>query len=115
MIWKKLPILGNGQILDDTGKAFFELPYLKEVKHLTVQGAKKHGYSLLVLIVRSYIQSTNFLKEKYTEIKTKIKERINKKHENGEKKEISKFLKIIGDYKNKIREITHKIKNEENL
>ena len=34
---------------------------------------------------------------------------------NGEKKEISKFLKIIGDYKNKIREIKHRIKKEENL
>jgi septal ring factor EnvC (AmiA/AmiB activator) len=107
--------LKHEQISNDNEKAFFELSYLKEVKHITIQGAKKHGYSLLVIAVRFYIQSTNFLREKYKEIKTKIKEKINKNHINGEKKEISKFLKIIGDYKNKIREIKHKIKREENL
>jgi len=115
MIWKKWPILKHEQISNDNEKAFFELSYLKEVKHITIEGAKKHGYSLLVIAVRFYIQSTNFLREKYKEIKTKITEKINKRHINGEKKEISKFLKIIGDYKNKIREIKHKIKREENL
>ncbi len=116
MIWRKLPMLGyeqNTMAIDE--KVSFKMPYWDEIKHTTIRGIRKYGYYLLVIIVRLYVQSTSFLKEKYREIKQKIKEMVHKKHENGERKEISKFLKVIGDYKNKIREITHKIKKEENL
>lgn len=114
MIGRKLALLEHEQVLNHE-EVSFELPYLKEVKHLTITNIKKHGYIFLVATVRFYVRSTNFLKDKYKEIKIKIKNKIMESHVNGEKKEISKFLKIIGDYKHKIREIKHKIKKEENL
>ena len=50
-------------------------------------------------------------------MKNKIK-KVNKKNQAngkaGEKVEVSKFLKMMSDYKQKIREIRHKIKEEEN-
>lgn len=114
MIGRKLVLIKQDTVLNHE-EISFELPYLKEVKHITIAGIKKHGYVLLVATVRSYVLGMNILKNKYEEIKTKIKDRNNKNHINGEKKEISKFLKIIGEYKHKIREIKHKIKKEENL
>ncbi len=116
MIGKRLVLLKQEKILNlNEEKVAFELPYLKEIKHLTVTNIKKHGYAFLVMIIRFYVRGTNLLKNKYEEIKIKIKNRSQQNNLNGEKKEISKFLKIIGDYKNKIREIKHKINKEENL
>ena len=111
MISRKLAFLSHEQSLNHE-KALFEFVYFKEIKNKTMTSLKKHGYALLVLTIRLYVQSISFLKRKYEEVKNKI---INKNNINTEKKEISKFLKIIGDYKNKIREIKHRIKKEENL
>lgn len=114
MIGRKLVALKHEEIPNHE-EVLFEVPYLKEVKHITIAGIRKSGYALLVSTVRLYVRLTNFLKEKYQDLKTKIRNIIMENHINGEKKEISKFLKIIGEYKNKIREIKHKIKKEENL
>ncbi len=114
MIGRKLAVLDHEQELNHE-EVLVKVPYLKEITHLTVENAKKHGYSLLVVAIRLYIHGVELLKNKYEQIKIKIKNRIKKNNTNGEKKEISKFLKIIGDYKHKIRELTHKIKKDENL
>ncbi len=114
MIGRKLAVLEHEQVLNHQD-VLLELPYLKEIKNITVQNIKKYGYTGLVTMLRLYIRFTNFLKDKYKEVKTKIRNMSRESQANGEKKEISKFLKIIGDYKNKIREIKHKIKKEENL
>ncbi len=114
MIWRKLHLLQNGQILINP-EIPLEMPHLKSIKYFTVENIKKYEHALLETIVRSYIKSANFLKNKYEEIKLRIKDRINKNHINKDRKEISKFLKIVMDYKHKIREIKHKIKKEENL
>lgn len=114
MIGRKYAILEHEQVLNHE-EVLFELPYLKEIKYVTAKSVKKHGYAGLVGIMRIYLRSTNFLKEKYKEIKIKIENRRKINQINGEKKEISKFLKVIADYKHKIREIKHKIKKEENL
>ena len=114
MIGKKLAALENEQALNQE-EVLFEVPYLKEIKNVTAKNVKKHGYAGLVTILRFYIRFTNFLKDKYKEIKIKIENKNNENHANGGKKEISKFLKIIGDYKEKIRNIKHKIKREEDL
>ncbi|HTE48768.1 MAG TPA: hypothetical protein VK675_02595 [Candidatus Paceibacterota bacterium] len=111
MIGRKLVLLKQEEVKNQEEVLLVELPYLKEVEQLTVVSLKKHGYALLVAIVRFYVRGTNLLKNKYEKIKIKIK----KNRVNGEKKEISRFLKIMGDYKHKIREIKHKIKKEENL
>ena len=116
MLGRKLAKLEREQVFNHQ-EVLFELPYLKEIKQLTIEGIKKHGYAGLVKVLRFHIQFSNFLKGKYEKAKIKIKN-IHVQNTNGDslgKKEVSKFLKIIGDYKQKIREIKHKIKREENL
>ena len=117
MIGRKLPALKETGEREATLslETPLELPYLTEVKKKTVQNIKKHGYVTLVTTLRWYIRVTNFLKFKYEAVKTKIKNIRGANKVDSERKEISKFLKIIGDYKQKIKEIKHRIRNEENL
>lgn len=87
----------------------------EEWKHSTVKNFKKYGYLGLVATIRFYIHSLNFIKRQYETIKMKIKEIHAKKLETeGIKKvEANKFLKMISEYKRKIRTIKHQIKEEE--
>jgi hypothetical protein len=113
MIGRKLVMLQNDYVVQRE-EIMFEVPFLKKAKHITIKNIKKHSYIGLVATIRFYIRSTNFLKNKYQEVKTKIKSRNKEGIIDSEKKEISKFLKMISEYKHKIREIKHKIKEEEN-
>ncbi|MEK7190495.1 MAG: hypothetical protein AAB661_01880 [Patescibacteria group bacterium] len=114
MLGRKLIMLQNGQI-SRREEIIFKTPYLEEWKHSTVKNIKKHGYTGLVAAIRFYVRGTNLLKNKYQKIKIKVKNihHQNSNNDSPEKREISKFLKIISDYKHKIREIKHKIKEEE--
>ena len=117
MIWRKLLMLQNGQILNKE-ETLLETAYLEELKHLTIKNIKRHGYTGLVTIIRLYIKSSNFIKNKNKQIKIKIKDKLSKhsRRLNGDlpkSQEIPKFLKIISEYKQKIREIKHKIREEE--
>lgn len=94
-------------------KLLFEIPYIKELTGTAKNNFKKYGKIGLIESVRFYVKSTNFVRNNYTDLKTKLKNRITQKHVSGERKEISKFLKTISDYKHKIREIKHKIHEEE--
>lgn len=116
MIGRKLLMFQNGQILD-RGEIIFKIPHFEELKYLITKNIKKHGYKGLVVTIRFYFRSANLLKNKYQEVKIKVKDmRVKNSKNNGEQqKEVSKFLKIISEYKHKIREIKHKIKEEENL
>ncbi|OGI94552.1 hypothetical protein A3A03_02105 [Candidatus Nomurabacteria bacterium RIFCSPLOWO2_01_FULL_40_18] len=116
MMGRKLFLLQNGQIASSSqDENSFEVPHLEKVKHFTIQNLKKYEHMLLVQILWLYVRSSNFLKSKYQELKIKINNKIKTNHIGSEKKEISKFLKIIGDYKHKIKEIKHKIRKEEDL
>lgn len=112
MIGRKLLALENVPI-EPEEEIFFEIPYVEEWKHLTVKGVKKHGYNGLVTVIRLYVRSSNFLKNKYEkileEIENKRKEHIIKRG----KKEVSRFLKTVSDYKRKVREIKHRVAEEE--
>lgn len=114
MIGRKLILLQSGQITHGNDISS-ETPYLEELKVITIKNIKKHGFIGLVATIRFYVRSTNFLKNKYQEVKKRVRNfsdgRLNN---NEEKKEVSKFLKMISEYKHKIREIKHKIKEEEN-
>ena len=112
MIGRKLVLIRKGLVLS-TEEVLFEVPHLEKIKHLTIKNIKKYEHISLVIILRFYIRLTNSLKYEYGEIKNKIKNRSKEGHINSEKKEISKFLKIISDYKHKIRAIKHKIHEEE--
>lgn len=112
MIGKKLIILQNIQALHNE-EINFKNSHLEEWKHLTIKGLKKHSYNGLVSIIRAYIHSVDFLKKKYQNIKDILIKKIN--NNSSQKKEISKFLKVVSDYKYKIREIKDRVKEEENL
>jgi len=112
MIGRKLILLQNGLVVNKE-EVLFKIPHLEKIKNLTIENAKKYGHLGLVTTLRLYVRSINFLKNKYQETKIKIENWNKENHINGEKKEISKFLKIIGDYKHKIREIKNKIHEEE--
>ena len=76
MIGRKLIFLKNEEIKNQE-EILLELPYLKEVKNVTVAGMRKHGYSLLVAIIRSYIRFIKFLKDSdssYVIVDAKIEE-----------------------------------------
>ena len=121
MIGRKLLLLQSGQVSQrDNVETFLKAQYFEELKHSTIKTIKKHRYTGLVTIVRLYVRSSSFIKNKYELVKTKIKNIYHKKvgsevNEIKERQEVPKFLKIISEYKNKIREISHKIKEEEDL
>ncbi len=114
MMGRKLVLLRKGTVLEQEEKEF-QIAHLDKLKNFTIVNIRKWGHNGLVTTLRFYIKSTNILKNKYQETKIKVRKMATARHANGEKKEISKFLKIIGEYKNKIREIKHRIKKEENL
>lgn len=95
----------------------FEIPSMEEIKFITVKKFRKYGYILLVITLRFYVKSSNFLKNKYNLTKEKTKAVLNKymrtKENNIEAKEVSGFLKTISEYKQKIGKIKHRIKKEE--
>mgnify|MGYP001587718858 CR=1 FL=1 len=115
MVWRKLALVQNGQFIVDEN-ASFEIPYLEEAKNVTVSNIKKYEHLGLVFIVKSYIQISHLSKNKYVELKEKIKNIHIQKYPNGELKkkiESSKLFTVVSNYKHKINEITHKIKEEE--
>ena len=115
MIGRKLSLVRNGHILGE-GEALFEVPHFENIKHFTLSSAKKYGHVVLVETIRMYVKTTLFLKESYRELKIKFKKINTKKDENGngvEKVEVSSFLKMISDYKQKIKKIKQKIHEEE--
>lgn len=114
MIARKLSFSEHGEI-PDHDEVLLEIPYLKEMRNAAGRGVRKYGYALLVVFIRFYVRAVSLFRDKYREIKMRIKNRSTRNGSNGEKKEISKFLKIIGEYKHKIREIKHRIKREEDL
>ena len=91
-----------------------KIPYVLEIKQITVERLKKYGYLILVTTIRIYFRSLNLLKRKYKELKTKI-DSSKGEAPSVKKQEVSGFLKGISDYKNKIRKIKHDIKEEEGL
>lgn len=113
MVGRKLVLLRNSDTATLETQEF-EFPNLKELKHNTTQNFKKCGKIALIVIIRSYLRSKNFLKNKYQILKIKVRKIHRKRNAEG-KTEVSKFLKTMSEYKQKIREIKHQIKEEENL
>jgi hypothetical protein len=96
------------------------VPDIEEVRDITNKNLSKAGYFLLVVVLRAYLLSLNFLKQKYLLLKQKINEikqqrRLKKGIEITETREENKFLQKISEYKAKIRKIKKKIKEEEGL
>ena len=116
MIGRKLIILRGGQVAHES-EAILNTLYLEEWKQAAVKSIRKYSYFGLVSVIRFYFRFSNLLKNKYQELKIKAKSMRGKKS-NGEKtepREASKFLKMISEYKYKIRRIKRQIKEEEDL
>jgi hypothetical protein len=120
LIGKKLVLLKKAQnqniIIEENS---FKMPDIEEVRHVTTKHIRKFGYVALVITIRSYIRSSNFLKKTGKQVYEKAKDRFNKSKDrfigdSKDKREVSKFLKMISEYKHKINKIKHKIKEEEN-
>jgi hypothetical protein len=88
-----------------------------KLKDSTIKNSKKFIHILIWIILRTYILSLNFINKKRTEIVLRIKNKLNKNNtENSEgKKEPSKYIKMIAEYRHKIRRIKHRIKQEEGI
>ncbi|MEX2028947.1 MAG: hypothetical protein WD963_00490 [Candidatus Paceibacterota bacterium] len=110
MIARKLTLLKKEKVLISLNneEVLLEIPHLEKMKHHTFETIKKYGHLGLVTVLRWYIKFSNLLKNKYEEIKIKRQQAGD-----GEKKETSKFLKMISGYKHKIRKIKQKIHEEE--
>ena len=72
MLGRKLIMLRNGQIVLGPEQAMFGRENLEKVKRATLEGLKKYSHMALVMILRFYIKTSNFLKNQYQEIKTRI-------------------------------------------
>lgn len=121
LIGRKLLLLRNGEVMIiESEYAHPFVPDLEKIKEATAKHTKKFGYVALVATIRVYLRSANLIKSTSKNIKDKIKNLINKiiNKNTGkmpEKREVSKFLKMVSDYKYKIRNIKHRIHEEEGM
>ena len=121
MIAKKLLFLKQEEEPSSYEESFFiEVLDLEKLKHLSIKNLKIGGHALVWATLRTYIISLNFMNKKRKEIGKKIKEKIHKykKHHQDnstEKKEPSKYLKMISEYQQKIKRLKHRIKEEEGI
>ena len=122
MIGRKLLLLSNieghhhnsylGEILISDMLDFDKL------KNLTLKNGKKLGHATIWVTLRVYIISSNFVNKKRKEIVVKVKNKLNKNRKNNiqeEKKEVSKYIKIISEYRQKIKKMKHRIKEEDGI
>ena len=111
MIGRKLVVQGE----ELERHAVLKDQYLEEWKNSIIKTSKKYSYLGLVVVVRWYVHSISFLKRSYAKVAISVKYVLDKKLKKkvGEKREVSGFLKMVSDYKRKIRRIKHQIKEEE--
>ena len=100
MIKNKLVLVRNGQVVKAQHPHPF-VPEIQKIKHLTFKNGKKFGYVALFIILRFFIKSSNFIKTKskmfVEELKNKLKNKDSFVNGTIEKKEVSKYLKIISE------------------
>jgi len=118
IIGRKLSLIKSGDVMVTTEQPHPFVPDFEKIKEITFKHTKKYGYVALFVIVKTYLQSSNFFKKKMGETKNYIKKLLVKKQKEGgeiEKQEVNKFLKMVSDYKHKIRHIKRRIHEEENM
>lgn len=120
MVWRELVLVRNGQVSITHHHAHPFVPELLKIKQLFLKGIKRGGYVLIFISIRSYLLSSKFVKEKSKSLAKEIKKSFRKNIQNLEeeiieKKEVSKYLRVISEYREKIREMKHRIKEEEGI
>ncbi len=119
MIWREMILVKNGQVATVKHSHPF-VPELQKIKHITFKSSKKFSYTLVFVTLRFFIKSSNFIKTRSIMLAKEIKNTFKKKNgmpieEIEEKKEVSGYLKVISEYREKIREIKDRIKEEEGI
>lgn len=117
MVGRKVLLIRNGVVFEEY-RVMSDEDYWEELKRSLSKGLRVLGFVMLVGIIRLYVKTTNYLKSTYEIGKTRIKEiRARRMSKNGavevKPQEASKFLKMVGNYKRKIRRIKEKVKEEE--
>jgi len=117
MFGRKLALVRNKEIMImEQENIILEIPFVGEIKQLTVKKIKRYGYVSLVTTIRMYFRSKNLAKVKYEDLKTKLRKLHSSKAPEGTtEKEVSRFLKVVSDYKHKIRRIKTQIEEEEEI
>lgn len=114
MIERKMLIIKKVAKLEG-GDFFFDVPDFEQIRYVLIRQSKKYGYIALVYTIRLYVRGVHFSKGLYTKAKEKVISLIQRR--NGEwkpeQKEVSKFLKAIASYKQKISQIKQQIQEEE--
>ena len=117
MLGYKVSLARNGslQMRDGVHLAF---PDLHKIKKLTRRGLRRYGFIALVIVIKIYVKISLFAKQKFESAKSSIIKilRKNKKfnlEDSFEKREVSGFLKMVSEYKHKVKSIKHKIIEEE--
>jgi hypothetical protein len=91
---------------------------LDQIKHSLILNFEKAIHALIFVTLRGYLLSSNLINLKRKEWAEKIKVRLNKNRQQNiaeEKKEVSKYIRIISEYRQKIKHMKHKIKEEEGI
>lgn len=115
MLGRRISLIDKGEVLVLEG-AKFEVPYLKEAKRIGINSAKHFEHEVLVIVVRYYMNLSNVVRHLYRETKKGFHRINTKDHPSGEKIEkiqVSKLLKMIEDYQDRIEHIKHQIREEE--
>ena len=120
MIGRKFILINNVKEhdIDHTETFLTDILDFDKIKHLLIENLKKIEHIFIWITVRTYLISKNFINKKSNEIIVKIKNRLQKDRQENiveEKKEVSRYIKIISEYRQKIRKIKHKIREEEGI
>ena len=111
MLGRKVMLVRDGYIVVEESTPHPFIPDIHKVKNFVVSMLKKLVYILTFLTLKVYVKFTNFIKKQYNEIKTRIKNRNQKKQYDGmsAKPEGNKFLQAMVEYKKKISAMKHSI------
>lgn len=117
LITKKLLQIEKLRVVSKDDVFFIDVPDLEDAHHVIAKKIKHGGYVALVITIRSYLLGKRLLKKIIIKTYTKTNNFLAKYKKNKgvveTKKEASKFLKVVTEYKKKVNKITEKIKEEE--
>ncbi len=120
MLWREMALVKNGKV----GSAEHAHPFVPDLEKVKRHGGKflkKTAHTAIYVSIKSYLLFKRFIKEKSKLIFKKLASLIKKESENiseefvKEKKEVSKYLRVISDYRQKIRKVKEEIKEEEGI
>ena len=112
MISRKLFFIRESEIIIEEKTSI--IPEANEIKYLLIKNAKKYGFVMIAIILRTTVRTNVLVKRKVVEISNRIKNHLYKNtSEKRSKKEVNGFLKGMSEYKKKIRRLKDKIVEEE--